>query len=111
VDLRRLRPGASGILGQTAEHAERDRRHRDDQLQRPGEVLDQAHREVDQLKKQIEDEQEQVRRQRAPNEALVPYLRPLVKERARRAGRKDILDALPVTSDLDTFRRWLEELA
>jgi hypothetical protein len=41
----------------------------------------------------------------------VLLLRPLVEERARRANRQDILDALPTTTDSATFRRWLEELA
>jgi Uma2 family endonuclease len=81
--------------------------YRGELLGLPAEVeqeRDQARQDADRLKKELD-------RQHAANEALVACLRPLVEERARRAGRQDILAALPATADPDTFRRWLEELA
>jgi hypothetical protein len=37
-------------------------------------------------------------------------IRGLVENKAREAGRQDILAALPATTDLSTLQHWLTEL-
>jgi Uma2 family endonuclease len=65
-------------------------------------------------KKQLADEKKQLadllRRQQERDEASAALLRPLVEARARQAGRQDVLDHLPATTDLQQLTRWLGEL-
>jgi hypothetical protein len=53
---------------------------------------------------------EQLRQRDEQIAAIVQALRPLVESRARQAGRQDILDRLPLTTDSAQLTRWLTEL-
>jgi Uma2 family endonuclease len=73
--------------------------YRGELLPIPVELQDQ----IQQLRQQLQERERQM-------EAVASMLRPLVEVRARQAGRQDILERLPATTDNTLLTRWLTEL-
>jgi Uma2 family endonuclease len=63
------------------------------------------------LQQQVDQQREKIRALENQLTSIVAVLRPLVEARARVAGRQDILEQLPDTTDGQVLTRWLAELA
>jgi Uma2 family endonuclease len=111
-----LLPLPTELQGRLDEQAERIRElenqvgAQEAKLQERDRALQEREEQIQQRDQQLQDREEQIQQRDRQLEGLLASLRPLVEARARQAGRQDILERLPATTDGAVLTRWLAEM-
>ena len=82
-------------------------------LELPAELQQRLSKQAEQIDKQAEkivEQAQQIGQLQDQVQQVLDRMRRQVEKRALKAGRRDILERLPATTDLDQFDAWLAEL-